>query len=377
MKLINVCTVLFGMSVIFLSCGPRSAEQVDEGRQEQSFHLEIVDSIRLDYLGMLRVTDVHDKTGEIVGFNFKTNELVIFEKSGKIHQLYSKGGDQPHPISSVVSLGFYKEDKLLAASNYGDLAVFEKDGRHVGDIPLPFKIEFYNWTQRKKIYSVSDDMLLGQISGGRSEAYREYYLDFIDLKNGSLSPTLPIPEKSKYKNGQYYGSVYPFITMEGDFIYMLLRNEPLLHVYKREGMNIRYLKSIDFGGEDFTEVLPSEDQESFQWEENYDKMRPGEVRSVFDVGENLIVSYKNGVNASLYSEEIKSDPLRQDEVDPLYIAVFDTDQKLLSRRVRVPSKVDFIQEVMPDGAILASKNKEMFDKEDDFETFYLLELVED
>ncbi|GAB4107566.1 hypothetical protein GCM10028791_00120 [Echinicola sediminis] len=367
-----------GVMTVFLSCENKSErQQVNEDVKSKSFHLEIVDSIRLDYLGDLEITDVHPTSGEIVGFNFKTNDLIIFDQRGKIHQQYSRGGDRPNPINSMVSLGFYKEDKLLVANNYGDLAVFEKNGSHVEDIPLPFKIEFYNWTQRKKIYSISEDMLLGQISGGRSEGYREYYLDFIDLKDGSLTPVLPIPEISKYKDGQYYSSVYPFITKIGDLIYMLLKNEPSLHVYKINGMAIDYLRSVNFGGEEFVDIIPSENQASFQFDRNFKEMRPGEVESIFDIGGYLIAVYKNGIDADRYTEELADDPLRKAEMNPFYLSVFDKKQQLVNRSVKVPSKVRFIQAVMPDGKMLASKNKDLLGEEQDFETFYLMELVED
>ena len=56
------------------------------------------------------------------------------------------------------------------------------------------------------------------------------------------------------------------------------------------------------------------------------------------------------------------------------MAVFDQNHKLLRRGVEVPLNVASIQGTMPDGKLLAKKNKMLFDKEEDFEIYYLMEL---
>ncbi|AWW30284.1 hypothetical protein DN752_09200 [Echinicola strongylocentroti] len=344
----------------------------------QAFHLEIVDSIRIDYLGDLEITDIHQETAEILGFNFRTKDLVIFDQTGKIIEQFSRGGDRPNPINSMVSLGFYKGDKLLVANNNGMLAVFEKNGVHIEDIPLPFQIQYFNWTQRKKIYSLSDSLLLGQIAELKNfNGYEEYYLNFIDLKTGELTPALSIPDSSKYSSGDYYFSLYPYITKMGDYLYMLLSNEPALHVYKLEGMNVGYVETIEFGGDEFVEVISSKDHEDFDFEMNFDQMQPGAVEGFFDVGDFLVAYFRKGIDATVYKEEFSDDPLLTMQMNPHYLAVFDEEHKLLNNGVEVPLQVGFIQGVMPDGRLLAKKNKYLLKEEEDFEMYYLMELIEE
>ncbi|MBD8488280.1 hypothetical protein IFO69_05935 [Echinicola sp. CAU 1574] len=371
--------VLFGTLGVWgmNSCKQKVEDVALTEGAEKRYHLEIVDSIRLDYRGELEITDIDVMSGEILGFNFKTEELIIFDQSGEIHELYSRGGDNPHPINSPVSLGFYEEGKLLVANNFGKLSVFEKNGTHVKDIALPFTIEFHNWNQKKKIFKVSDDLLLGQISGGRSEEYREYYLDFIDLKNGNLNPVLPIPQSSKYKVDQYFGPLYPNVTRNDNFIYLLLGNEPVLYVYEIKGKTLSFVESVSFGSDKFVSAIPSESQKSFDWDSNYKEMRPGDVQFSDSFGNNIIVVYRNGIRNTEYNEELVNDPLKSREVNPYYIAVLDKEHNLVDKSVALPLEAKMIKAVMPDGKIMASKNKYYFGQEEDFETFYLLELIEE
>lgn len=359
----------------FFGCSGGDKEN-KEISDNQAFHLEIVDSIRVDYLGDLEITDIHQETGEIIGFNFKTNDLVIFDQTGKIIEQFSRGGDRPNPINSMVSLGFYQGDKLLVANNNGKLAVFKKNGEHIEDIPLPFQIQYFNWSQRKKIYSLSDSLLLGQLAKIKNiEGYEEYYLNFIDLKTGNLIPVLSIPDISKYSSGDHYGPLYPYITKFDNFLYMTLSNEPSLHIYELEGSDLNYLETVAFGNADFVEVIPSTDPDSFDFDRNYGHMDAGDVQGFFDVGNWLVAYYRNGINAVNYSADISEDPILNRKKNPCFLAVFDQNHKLLRRGVEVPLNVASIQGTMPDGKLLAKKNKMLFDKEEDFEIYYLMELV--
>jgi hypothetical protein len=128
-------TRIFLFSLIILvnfSCSKND----DSSEGKPNYAVWITDSIKVDYLGNLGIFDYDSENGLYLGRNNGTEEILLFDDTGKINHQFTLQTDGPNAITWAMGIGFLDGQVSILDRKMG-IVTFTHEGNieNVSSIP--------------------------------------------------------------------------------------------------------------------------------------------------------------------------------------------------------------------------------------------------
>lgn len=114
----NIFLILFA-SIVLFACGSEE-EAADTFSANSNLTFEIVDSVAVDYLGRLNLSDISPDKNHYLFYDGQRNNFVITNKAGEITNEFSKSTDTPDAHGQIsFNPAFFGNDKIVAVGRNG------------------------------------------------------------------------------------------------------------------------------------------------------------------------------------------------------------------------------------------------------------------
>jgi hypothetical protein len=364
----------------YSACSSPKNESESQLTNSNEWELQIVDSIQVDYLGTVDGGDFKNDVGVI--FNFKENKLIKFDDSGKIlhEQSYPKEG--PGKIQYPTQIKILQEGDILAASFMGWLYEINPDLSFKREITLEFPTEAKDGGGLLKNLDVWNGKIISYYPG-RDGAnpydphfFRDHFLlEKIDAETETSEPIIRIPKTSRYSSNKYYERPFLQFVVLKNHLYLTLENEPMVHVYDLS-QNNDYLHTYNFEPTKFLDN--GEHSKPYEYI-SFSKMLDGSIQQLFPTEEGVFVLYTEGISEEIYQQN----ELKKPENFPLHkvfqrqiIKIINPDSTL-SNEIEVPYSIGRVLNIESlSKPFYALRNDDYIGEEQDFLTFYKLQLVQ-
>mgnify|MGYP000164768059 CR=1 FL=1 len=232
---------LLALFIFFISCSESARKQEISA---EDLNLVKVDSIQVDYLGLLNLMDVHPGSGKLLLFNMQKSLFVLANNEGKVEQEFSKQGGPDSYGSFPLGAGKFSKDgkTFTIISNQG---VYSYDlegnlvhgGRHqVSQLPafsgrMAADMEFF-WVG-DKILSVGHGR--GAYPNNTNDFYEHYRaLVWFDTLERQVEQFMPLDENSVFRNGKAHdlSHMTPKLAVNQERIYWVHGVEPVLAIHE-------------------------------------------------------------------------------------------------------------------------------------------------
>lgn len=169
---------------VLLACSEKPTETATESYIPE---LVIIDSLVIDRLTVLGMQDVKEDQSEYLLHDFKTNELIRVNESGKILVKANRSEDGKDS---------YKQKFFITANYLGndEILVFTFSGAFIYDLE-------FNLKEEKKL---DFELVTRQMGGSRVVVPFDKYLYTFSLENS---------ESSNLKTAEDFSVAYPFMTI--------------------------------------------------------------------------------------------------------------------------------------------------------------------
>jgi hypothetical protein len=285
-----------------------------------------------------------------------------------------------------LGIGFL-EGKVTVMSTQKGMTQFTENGEIHRRIQIPEGYTFFNGLsfpafkigkEYAYIRPERDGIDWDDLAELMAKTYQNPLLEILDSQSGTIRNTMPFPPNTIYSSGDFYSWMFPTIIKSGNEWLVYFMAEMKYHVYHHVGSEVEYVKSVDLGVINFI-PMPGIAMEKYdQWDEKYPNLVFGRIEHIFKRENDIILIYTKGV-----SEEISKNFNRDNQEEywafrneiPRYAAVFDHSHQLIQNDIELPKGLIFSSVLTKKDEILAKKNQDAFGVEENFETFYKLQLT--
>lgn len=231
---------LFVFSSVIIACSEGGSRKSTDPNE---LNLVKVDSVQVDYLGMLNLMDVHPATGKLLLFNIQNSRFVLANLDGKVEREFSKQGGPDNFGSFPLGAGkFAKDGKTFTIISNQGVYTYELDGkmthggRHkVSQLPafagrVAADMEFYWLGQR--ILTVGHGR--GSYPNNTTDFYENYQaLVWFDTLERQVEQFMPLDQNSVFRNGKGHdlSHMTPKLAADKERIYLIQGVEPALNIH--------------------------------------------------------------------------------------------------------------------------------------------------
>tara|TARA_R110002049_G_scaffold287614_1_gene469745 strand:- start:230 stop:1516 length:1287 start_codon:yes stop_codon:yes gene_type:complete len=114
----NFSLILFA-SIVLFACGANE-ELTETFSADSDLTFEIVDSVAVDYLGRLSLSDISPDKNHYLFYDGQRNNFVVTNKAGEITNEFSKSTDTPDAHGQIsFNPAFFGNDKIVAVGRNG------------------------------------------------------------------------------------------------------------------------------------------------------------------------------------------------------------------------------------------------------------------
>lgn len=360
------------------SCSEQKPDSFEEEFSNE-WELVILDSIQVDYLADVRDGIFNNGIGLIKDIGSTT--LIKFDSTGKIltKKQYPKEG--PGTVLWLETLVEHKGE-FFGTTSFNNIYHFDADLNLKESLEMPFLGEARGGAYNRRNVAVWNEKLMLWYPGRNGISpyidyfYRDYpLLELFDLKTKSSKAVVIAPPTSKYSTDDFFNQPDLNFTIENDSLYLTFSNESLLHIYT-SGDSIIWEKSIDFNPVDF-KLIPGQ-KTPVTYQESM-KMKEAQIHGIYSDSNNIIVSYHGGIDSDTFVNnnlKERENFYRYPEFQKNYLKIYRHGYGW-SNEVIIPSKIKIILNIESvDKPFYALRNDEYIGEEQDYITFYKLQLVE-
>jgi hypothetical protein len=266
------------------------------------------------------------------------------------------------------------------------ILVFGLEGRFLENHPTP-KDYFYINGLPFGTHQRGDELLYLRPESGESlkdipslfsNVYSADILEFYNLSSSTVRTTMPFPPNTVYSSGNFYNWTFPTIIKHRDEWILTLLAEQKYFVYQEKEGEIQFVKAVDLALKDAIPMPGIPMNRQADWYEEFGNVMFGKIENIYRRENDVIVIYTKGVAKEIseqYNRENWEEWLAFLESIPRYAAIFDDNHELIQKDLPLPKGVRLSSIINSEGAIIAEKNQEYFGVEEDFLTYYELELV--
>lgn len=379
--------LLFLLLLLITACESKN----EKGIEDANLQLAIVDSIRVAYLGNLFLLGYSSDDGLYLGRWNSNDEYVLFDDLGNFQQKFILPSEGPNAIKWAIGVGFL-EGKFTIMDQHSGLIQFSKEGEIVNKIPIPDNYfylnglsfsaqkigENYAYSRPERESIGSEGVPWDNLADLLVSNYKSPLIEVFDPISGTIRNTMEFPENTVYSTGQFYNAIPPSIIKFGKEWIVFLLAEMKYFVYKENDGEIEFVKEVDLTIEDAIPMpgVPMKDYQ--EWYEQNGNIIFGKVEKLYRRKNDVIVIYIKGVEEEIsrnYDPENRTEWMDLIYNIPRYAAVFNNDHQLVQKDILLPKGLIWSSVVNNEGEILALKNQDYFEVEEDFVTFYKLDLA--
>ena len=373
----HILTALLASS--FLACSTEE-KKGEFNKTSNEWELQIVDSIQVDYMG--RIWDANFKNGFGYLRDISSNTIVKFDTTGAIVEKQTYPEDGPGSVKGFSSTAISENDELYASTYTHKIHHFDKELNLIEDLEMPFISESRGGRKNEKNIAFWNDKLLlwypgrDGVSPYINHFYRDYpLLELFDPVTQISDSLIRLPETSKFHSDLFFETPTVQFSVSGGLLYLALSNEELIHVYSlAEGG--KWVESIDFEPSNFI-LIPGQKEKVGHVSGNI--MYEAEIEGVFSSDNTVIVYYSSGISEDTFKQFELKEPknyYKYPEYRKVYLKIFNPDSGL-SNEIEIPSSIDFILNIESiSKPFYALRNDEYIGEEQDYLTFYKLQLVQ-
>ena len=378
---------IFLISVFSFSCISRAT---DERTETSSFQIRITDSLQIDYLGSVWMLDYDSSSQQYLAYGNRDKEVIVLNQDGEIISNFDFASDGPNALGWIDALSL-ENGKIGLIDRKSGFLKFDIQGNRLWNYKLPYSFTYINGIPGRSFYSLgselfylrperSDNTYSATSASMFQEMYRLPILEAIDTLTHESRLTMPFPETSIYRDGEYHFWMFPELLKSGKDWILSFRQELQFYVYRENDREIKLEKTVSLGLTDFVanKGLPFEQADDY-FELTIDQI-PGSIQSIYSHGGQTLVVYHKGVAEEIvkrYDREDREARAKLNLEKKLFLAVFDSDFQLLQNEIPLPPGLIFTSLISSDGEILALKDQVYFGSEQDQVIYYKLKLVKD
>lgn len=385
------------LTIIFISSCETENKQVNSIKNNSTdlpqYSLEIVDTIKIDEIGRLKLTDFHQEK-ELLLFHNRSDskkDIFITNLQGEvIHRFNRNTNDDQGYGSELYGLSFdrFEDDRITVFSLKGYYQ-YSYDGeliKHVpnnaeeigGNINFPMTLTSFEQDTNKYFVTVLNANDVG------SSAHQEFYekrkhLTLFDLSKQSFKTVIGFENNSVYRDGVHQRRLYfAYYDMNDDTgtLDVIYSYDPTVYSYKLENGDFTLVDRYDAKPDYFLEPSYS------AFGELYDASREQITNSSFvdfdNYNEYAYIAYTRGVPKNIYDEEtaqgvdqLKLTNMLQDNYKN-YLQVFKNGEKL-TRDILIPKQAQLVAAVLSEDTLILTPNRFLY--EHDVEHYYVVKIT--
>jgi hypothetical protein len=375
--MINVRNIL--VLFILLVYGCTEGNKVSNNRSDSNeWELLILDSIQVDYLADIREGIFSNGMGIIKAMS--NNTLIKFDSMGNILVKKEFPQEGPGSIKWLATLVEHNGE-YFGTTSFSDIYHFDANLNLKESLKMPFIGEARGGAYNRRNIAVWQEKILlwypgrNGISPYIEHFFRDYpLLELYDIKTKTSKPVVRTPLTSQFSSDTFFDRPDINFTIENDSLYLTFSNEPRLHVYAM-GDSILWNRSINMNPSDFKTMPGQKTQVTYQ---EKSKMYEAGIRGIYSDPNHIIVSYHGGIDGDTFVQnnliERENYP-RYPEFLNNYLKIYRQEQGW-SNELVIPSKIKIILNIESvEKPFYALRNDDFIGKEQDYITFYKLQLV--
>lgn len=387
--------LLFALSLtLVFSCGGKSKSE-NSLDQASSYKLEIVDSVQADILGSgLSLLDVHSETGDLLVIQPNPPKLWVLSQEGEVKQTWSKTGDGPDEIGSVLlSAEFFGEG--IAMMGRMVVKIFDHDFKAKGSFRPGFSPSSIGYTGFNHLQEFKEEgssqliTFFGKPQTNEHWDTPDYYYEYNTVDKldpskplkGNFKPLGKLEKDSRFiVSGRSYYYIKPTFDIKGNSLIYAYNWDTVL--YKRSLPNGELISSTPIPFDEFyldKGWTMGKARQEMNSGNVAAKDRSGSVDRVFQVDGFDVVFYSSGLslerrNAIALEGVAKArEEFRLDFSKHLILK----EGERLNKGLRTTDKIIAPSLADDNGFIWALQNVSALDSEPDLITFYKLKIVPD
>ena len=367
--------VLILVSVYACTDGDKVSKSSSDSNE---WELVILDSIQVDYLDGIREGVFSNGIGLIKATS--NNTLIKFDSLGNILVKKEFPKEGPGSVMFLETL-LAHNGEYFGTSSFSDIYHFDTNLNIKGRLEMPFIGESRGGAYNRKNIAVWKEKILlwypgrNGISPYIDHFYRDYpLLELYDPKTKTSKSVVRTPLTSKFSGDAFFGRPNINFTIENDSLYLTFSNEPILHVYAM-GDSILWERSIDMKPTDFKLIPGQKTPVTYQ---EFTKMYEARIHGIYSDPNHVIVAYNGGIDGDTFVHnnlmERENFP-RHPEFLKNYLKIYRHGYGW-SNELLIPSKIKIILNIESvEKPFYALRNDDFIGEEQDFITFYKLQLV--
>lgn len=364
--------IIIGAILLQISCGNKESSS-EAILAAESYELEIIDSVMIDYLGALSWSDISRDGNHILGYDNQKMDVMLFSKEGEVLGAFNKTGDQPDAIggSPLSRPQFVKQNEWGILGKNGVFA-YDFNGQLTRkakpDFPVSISLTISN---ANILHFLDEDIALAHFMGrdGKGTFYVNpeiTQLEKVDFNTGDFSGVAPIPSNSKYNNPEKIHNVLtviPAMDIYDGKLYIAFKNEPKLWIYDlnnldqpKQEINIAFDKFIEKEGLSPDAV----DRDNFGI--NSKDFTYGSIEKILVHKDIIIMQYAEGLTEAEYKAASEGLDNPMDLFSKLFAAnksqfgLLGADGQI--KPITLPERVGNIEFIDQEGNIWISYNRE-------------------
>jgi len=358
-------------TLFIISCNKESDEDQENITSRSQFVLK--DSILVDYLGNIQLTDYHSATESYLGLDISSNAIIQFNREGEILYNPIKSGEGPEFVTGrIFSLGF-SENRSILAQTRSALYELNFQGDILKKIKFPKESLYSNIRYTNSVIG-NKVLLLHDNNTDLRPDKRQYFdevrhITVVDLETGEVTFKIPFQEGSMYKNEDfYYRTTTPAFSLN-------MVDSTINIIYPHEKKLYQYALDKDFSLKNIFNTNPEnfKEPEKASYGEELNIMRSLAYDSyylnIFNNKEYIILEYMTGL------PETVSPPKAVVDLNNLMIENNNRYYEIFKNGKKIGSDIEQPKGMM-DLRYFHENNQVVFqldkrEAEKDYEVFYL------
>lgn len=370
--------------LILVSCNSQNSES----KKPVELALVLSDSIQVDFLGEMRLQDYDPASDQYLIVSDQSQKYLEVDGNGTIiHEvvLNSDGLD-----AVPAALGYsYVDGKVIVLSAGKGYLKFQA-GRKAEEVLIPYAFSSFMFYPKLGFFEMGNKVMYpyltpeGKVIDFESgdyyqRMYREPIMQVLDLSSKDTLGTMYLPETSHLRDGKVHGFPIPIVSKKGDDWLLGMWLEPRFYVYRQEGDQFKYQKTVEFDVPEWMGYTPVDPAAAGTFFDQMQKVRTASLEDLLVMDEYVLAIYRKGISEEKLATINQQSPEGRIEIqrmNPYYVAVFDKEYNLIQADLALPPGVHGPTVVNKNGELVTSKNPSLSSTEEDRLILYKMKLEE-
>lgn len=361
----------------------------DEEKSVPKISIEVTDSINVDYLGILQLEGYDPGSDKYLLSNDGLMPILEVSSKGEILRNHNISHEGPNAIPNPGALGYLHGDLLIYDMQAGYFKLND-DNSVSNELKIPYEHSYLVFPPHLPLIMRTEDEAVylkpltntDFVDGMGEKFFKNYYsknlLEKLNLKTGTLTSHIKIPDQSVFKDGRNHGLYIPIIKKKGNEWLVSTWFDPAIYIYEERGDEFILKKSVDLQINDLVKYETVDMEKSDMFFEINSGTRPGHINDILLLDGYTVIVYRKGLDKQAQNEihnNYRENPnLEIEKKDPFFAVVLDKEYNIVSKDVALPFGVYYPNVVNNNNEIVSLKNPNLFDVEENYITLYKMKL---